>query len=138
MCIWFLIAITTIFVFKKGGGGRKVRKKIQVKADTSKRPTWIHKWWLVYAQWSNSILYRQPVDIILSSKNFTKAPWVGWQIDPFGHSIVQAYLLSVELGFDFVFLAWTNHQDRAKWKDQKFLEVVWTSFLKVKDYPIWR
>ncbi|KAK6912903.1 Glycoside hydrolase family 38, N-terminal domain [Dillenia turbinata] len=56
---------------------------------------------------------------------FNQVPRVGWQIDPFGHSAVQAYLLGAELGFDSLFFARIDYQDRAKRKDGKTLEVVW-------------
>ncbi|PIN24225.1 Glycosyl hydrolase, family 38 - alpha-mannosidase [Handroanthus impetiginosus] len=56
---------------------------------------------------------------------FGKIPRVGWQIDPFGHSAVQAYLLSAELGFDSLFFARIDYQDRAKRKSDKTLEVIW-------------
>ncbi|KAL7257217.1 hypothetical protein ACSBR1_011026 [Camellia fascicularis] len=58
-------------------------------------------------------------------KEFGQKPRVGWQIDPFGHSAVQAYLLGAELGFDSLFFARIDYQDRAKRKDDKTLEVVW-------------
>ncbi|XP_057481162.1 alpha-mannosidase At3g26720 [Actinidia eriantha] len=58
-------------------------------------------------------------------KEFGQKPRVGWQIDPFGHSAVQAYLLGAELGFDSLFFARIDYQDRAKRKDEKTLEVVW-------------
>ncbi|CAK9168947.1 unnamed protein product, partial [Ilex paraguariensis] len=61
-----------------------------------------------------------------SIKNqFNKTPRAGWQIDPFGHSAVQAYLLGAELGFDSVHFARIDYQDRAKRKKDKSLEVVW-------------
>ncbi|XP_038696356.1 alpha-mannosidase At3g26720-like isoform X2 [Tripterygium wilfordii] len=56
---------------------------------------------------------------------FGQTPRVGWQIDPFGHSAVQAYLLGAELGFDSLFFARIDYQDRAKRLAEKALEVVW-------------
>ncbi|CAJ1787393.1 unnamed protein product [Sphenostylis stenocarpa] len=56
---------------------------------------------------------------------FGKVPRVGWQIDPFGHSAVQAYLLGAELGFDSLFFARIDYQDRAKRLKEKTLEVIW-------------
>ncbi|KAK9678088.1 hypothetical protein RND81_11G187100 [Saponaria officinalis] len=56
---------------------------------------------------------------------FNQTPRVGWQIDPFGHSAVQAYLLGAELGFDSLYFARIDYQDRSKRKDEKTLEVVW-------------
>ncbi|KAJ4728880.1 Alpha-mannosidase [Melia azedarach] len=58
-------------------------------------------------------------------QEFNVTPRVGWQIDPFGHSAVQAYLLSAEVGFDSLFFSRIDYQDRAKRKDEKTLEVVW-------------
>ncbi|CAN1243890.1 Alpha-mannosidase At3g26720 [Linum perenne] len=56
---------------------------------------------------------------------FGQVPRVGWQIDPFGHSAVQAYLLGAEIGFDSLFFARIDYQDRAKRLKDKTLEVVW-------------
>ncbi|KHN31257.1 Lysosomal alpha-mannosidase [Glycine soja] len=58
-------------------------------------------------------------------EEFGVTPRIGWQIDPFGHSAVQAYLLGAEVGFDSLFFARIDYQDRAKRKDEKTLEVVW-------------
>ncbi|KAF3440313.1 hypothetical protein FNV43_RR18597 [Rhamnella rubrinervis] len=58
-------------------------------------------------------------------QQFNKVPRAGWQIDPFGHSSVQAYLLGAELGFDSVHFARIDYQDRAKRKGDKSLEVIW-------------
>ncbi|KAF2301804.1 hypothetical protein GH714_029449 [Hevea brasiliensis] len=58
-------------------------------------------------------------------KEFGVTPRIGWQIDPFGHSAVQAYLLGAEVGFDSLFFGRIDYQDRAKRKSEKSLEVVW-------------
>ncbi|KAH6810146.1 Glycosyl hydrolase family 38 protein [Perilla frutescens var. frutescens] len=58
-------------------------------------------------------------------EEFGVAPRIGWQIDPFGHSAVQAYLLGAEIGFDSLFFGRIDYQDRAKRKVHKSLEVVW-------------
>ncbi|KAI6675783.1 hypothetical protein NL676_003689 [Syzygium grande] len=57
-------------------------------------------------------------------EEFGVTPRIGWQIDTFGHSSVQAYLLGAEVGFDSVFFARIDYQDRAKWKAEKTLEVI--------------
>ncbi|KAJ1689196.1 hypothetical protein LUZ63_013351 [Rhynchospora breviuscula] len=61
----------------------------------------------------------------LIKKQFGKIPRAGWQIDPFGHSAVQGYLLGAELGFDSVHFARIDYQDRAKRKGDKSLQVIW-------------
>ncbi|KAF7819347.1 putative alpha-mannosidase [Senna tora] len=58
-------------------------------------------------------------------KEFGVTPRIGWQIDPFGHSAVQAYLLGAEVGFDSLFFGRIDYQDRAKRKIEKSLEVIW-------------
>ncbi|GAV60191.1 Glyco_hydro_38 domain-containing protein/Glyco_hydro_38C domain-containing protein/Alpha-mann_mid domain-containing protein [Cephalotus follicularis] len=58
-------------------------------------------------------------------EEFNVTPRIGWQIDPFGHSAVQAYLLGAEVGFDSFFFGRIDYQDRAKRKNEKTLEVIW-------------
>ncbi|XP_058092937.1 alpha-mannosidase At3g26720-like [Magnolia sinica] len=58
-------------------------------------------------------------------QEFGKTPRIGWQIDPFGHSAAQAYLLGAEVGFDSLYFGRIDYQDRVKRKDEKSLEVVW-------------
>ncbi|CAJ1787433.1 unnamed protein product [Sphenostylis stenocarpa] len=58
-------------------------------------------------------------------EEFGVTPRIGWQIDPFGHSAVQAYLLGAEVGFDSLFFGRIDYQDRVKRKKEKSLEVIW-------------
>ncbi|XP_020573833.1 alpha-mannosidase At3g26720-like [Phalaenopsis equestris] len=58
-------------------------------------------------------------------KEFGRTPRIGWQIDPFGHSAVQAYLLSAEVGFDALYFSRIDYQDRDEREVRKSLEVVW-------------
>ncbi|WOL11467.1 putative alpha-mannosidase [Canna indica] len=58
-------------------------------------------------------------------QEFGIIPRIGWQIDPFGHSAVQAYLLSAEVGFDALYFFRMDYQDKEKRKVLKNLEVVW-------------
>ncbi|KAL9331149.1 hypothetical protein ACSQ67_000759 [Phaseolus vulgaris] len=59
-------------------------------------------------------------------EEFGKVPRVGWQIDPFGHSAVQAYLLGAEVSrIRFTLFARIDYQDRAKRLKEKTLEVIW-------------
>ncbi|KAE8723377.1 Alpha-mannosidase [Hibiscus syriacus] len=58
-------------------------------------------------------------------EEFGITPRIGWQIDPFGHSAVQAYLLGADVGFDSFFFGRIDYQDRIKRKKEKSLEVIW-------------
>ncbi|KAK8644092.1 hypothetical protein V6N13_123408 [Hibiscus sabdariffa] len=83
------------------------------------------RWW---RQQSNAKKVKEMVTTLghkYIKDEFDQIPRVGWQIDPFGHSAVQAYLLGAELGFDSLFFARIDYQDRAKRLKEKTLEVVW-------------
>ncbi|KAE8655954.1 Alpha-mannosidase [Hibiscus syriacus] len=58
-------------------------------------------------------------------EQFNTVPLAGWQIDPFGHSAVQGYLLGAEVGFDSMHFARIDYQDRAQRTNEKSLEVIW-------------
>ncbi|XP_020581253.1 LOW QUALITY PROTEIN: alpha-mannosidase At3g26720-like [Phalaenopsis equestris] len=70
-------------------------------------------------------LIRQPFGHLFIKQEFGQIPRIGWQIDPFGHSAVQAYLLSAEVGFDALYFSRIDYQDRETRKKFKTLEIVW-------------
>ena len=51
-------------------------------------------------------------------------PRVGWQIDPFGHSRETASMMA-RFGFDGVFMARIDDQDRRHRLENKTMEMMW-------------
>ena len=51
-------------------------------------------------------------------------PKVAWQIDPFGHSREMASLLA-QMGYNGVFFARIDSQDKQKRLNDKSLEMIW-------------
>ncbi|KAJ8675629.1 hypothetical protein QAD02_011415 [Eretmocerus hayati] len=51
-------------------------------------------------------------------------PKVGWQIDSFGHSLEQASIFA-QMGFDGLFFARIDYEDKAKRKEDKRMEFIW-------------
>ena len=54
-------------------------------------------------------------------------PRVGWQIDPFGHSAAQAYLLSKEASFEALFFGRITYTENLARKANRSLEFIWDS-----------
>ena len=61
-------------------------------------------------------------DFIL--KEFEVKPNIGWQIDPFGHSATNARIFA-EMGFDALFFARLDHEDKARRHDNREMEYIW-------------
>ena len=59
------------------------------------------------------------------NETFGYIPTVGWQIDPFGHSTAQAYLLGHDAGFTSMLLGRSDHNDLALRKIDKSMEFEW-------------
>ena len=57
-------------------------------------------------------------------EEFGVKPSIGWQIDPFGHSNTNARLFA-EMGFDALFFARIDFEDKNKRMNEKTLEWVW-------------
>ena len=62
-------------------------------------------------------------------------PRIGWQIDPFGHSREQASLFT-QMGYDGLFFARLDYQDKVKRLDEKSMEMVWKSNSNLGDERI--
>eukprot|EP01012_Entosiphon_sulcatum_P033578 TRINITY_DN4250_c0_g1_i1.p1 TRINITY_DN4250_c0_g1~~TRINITY_DN4250_c0_g1_i1.p1 ORF type:complete len:989 (-),score=171.07 TRINITY_DN4250_c0_g1_i1:1004-3946(-) len=58
-------------------------------------------------------------------EQFNAVPKIGWQIDPFGHSATQAALLSAEVGFEGLYFARIDYQDKATRMINRSLEMIW-------------
>ncbi|CRK86319.1 CLUMA_CG000160, isoform A [Clunio marinus] len=58
--------------------------------------------------------------------NFGKCsrPRIGWQIDPFGHSLQQASLFA-KMGYDGLFFSRLDYQDKEKRQKEKTMEMIW-------------
>ena len=56
---------------------------------------------------------------------FDYVPRIGWQIDTFGHSATQPSLLSAEAGFNALYFARLDYQDRDKRRIDRTMEMVW-------------
>ena len=56
---------------------------------------------------------------------FGYVPRAGWQIDPFGHSSTQAALLSAAVGFESLFFARIDYEDRRNRKASRAMEFIW-------------
>jgi hypothetical protein len=60
-------------------------------------------------------------------ERFGKQPRIGWQIDPFGHSNTNARIFA-EMGFDALFFARLDYQEKEKRKEDRELEWVWRPY----------
>ena len=49
----------------------------------------------------------------------------GWQLDPFGHSSVQSYLLSSAIGFQSLFFGRSDYRDLITMKKNNATEMIW-------------
>jgi hypothetical protein len=57
-------------------------------------------------------------------KEFGIKPRIGWQIDPFGHSNTNTRIFA-EMGFDALFFARLDHNDKSVRVDNRELEYIW-------------
>lgn len=56
---------------------------------------------------------------------FNVTPTIGWQIDPFGHSLTQATHMSAEMGFEGLFFGRIDFQELKYRQEEKKCEFIW-------------
>ena len=74
--------------------------------------------------------YEDKIDNMAVGHQFLKetfdfTPTIGWQIDPFGHSSTTASLFS-QMGFDGLWFARIDMQDKVKRLAEKSMEMIWS------------
>ncbi|CAI5498203.1 unnamed protein product [Closterium sp. Naga37s-1] len=58
-------------------------------------------------------------------REFNAVPRITWQVDPFGHSATQGYLLTAQAGMDAVFVGRVDIKEGRRRKDQRTSEFLW-------------
>ncbi|CAI5998616.1 unnamed protein product [Closterium sp. NIES-65] len=71
------------------------------------------------------MVHQMSLGLRLIRRQFGQVPRVAWQIDPFGHSAVQGYLISAMGGFDAVFFARADYEDSEARYRARTAEFVW-------------
>jgi lysosomal alpha-mannosidase len=72
----------------------------------------------------NAIVDQMSLGLRFISNNFGVRPTVGWHIDPFGHSSVQASLFSL-MGFDSFYFGRLDYGDKALRLNKSEMELMW-------------
>ncbi|GBG77031.1 hypothetical protein CBR_g23357 [Chara braunii] len=115
--------------FQRWWGEQSPRMKEKVEELVERRQLeFINGGWCMHDEASTH--YVDMVDQTTLGHRFIKSqfgvvPRIGWQIDPFGHSSVQASLLTAEAGLDAVFFGRADYQDIEKRRREKSMEVIW-------------
>ncbi|GAX17335.1 lysosomal alpha-mannosidase [Fistulifera solaris] len=63
-------------------------------------------------------------------------PKVGWQLDPFGHSVTQASLMTSKMGFDAVYFGRIDYQDLAFRHSTQQCEGLWNASTSLEDTTV--
>jgi len=108
----------------------KKRRELVTKLVSEGRLEFLNGGWCMHDEASPH--YVEMVDQTTRGHQFLKnlfgeqgVPRGTWQIDPFGHSNTQAWLLSAEAGMESLFWGRTDFQDFTRRKAEKRLEWIW-------------